>query len=654
MLKVSVIIPTYQTPQDGLAGLIASLDAQTMSRRDFEVIFVDDGSPDDTVTRLREVARTRPHISVEVIENSGWPSRPRNVGIDKARGEFVAFMDHDDQIYPDGLRAAYEFAVANGSDVVNGKESRTDAPAWGIGVYEADDAQVIGSTARHPLLPMNPHKLYRRRFLLENGIRFPEGRRVLWEDIFFNLQVSRDAKVISTLSSVPYYHWVTTEGSGSTTFIKSADDYWHWLRRVCEETDSVLAGEEHRLQREQLNYHQYSTRIVGVFDLAYTKRSERNRKFIFDHSRSLQQDFGYSRLDDRLPSSRRIRAHLLETGRQDLMETVCSADAAVPGWGRARAIQWREGVLHIEADVQWSDSAGRVPALVRSGERIVKALPEEVAAAIPEALADVTDEIAAVELGMFVHGRRSRVAWSLPATGTVTTEDAEDGTVTMSASVSGTLDPMTAAFGAPLDTATHWDINIHTRFGSGATDRSMRTDIPASATITQNRLHLIYPNDGGSATLIPGGQREAVRRLAPVSVDVRHRGGLRLVLSGTHDGQGAVDTVVGVWDEGKNTFTDRPATISLDADGTAHLQIAGLHGESAEIRVGDRTPGGPAAWIVRLDGTDTTPRRSTREKPAAAPSAAPTAVPPPTPAPLPLWKRARRKVGRVLRRWGLR
>lgn len=68
---------------------LSSLDAQSLSDDQFEVIFVDDDSTDDTFERLTAVCRTRPHFQVERIANSGWPGRPRNIGIARARGEYL-------------------------------------------------------------------------------------------------------------------------------------------------------------------------------------------------------------------------------------------------------------------------------------------------------------------------------------------------------------------------------------------------------------------------------------------------------------------------------------------------------------------------------------------------------------------------------------
>ncbi|MEV5041836.1 MULTISPECIES: glycosyltransferase family 2 protein [unclassified Microbacterium] len=645
MIKVSVVVPTYKTSVEGLARLVGSLERQTMPASEFEVIFVDDGSPDDTLQRLRKLAETHSNVRVEAIENSGWPSKPRNVGIELAQGEYIAFMDHDDELYPDALRAAYEFGVANNADAVNGKEARTTSASWGMGTYDEDRPQSIGRTDVHPLIPMNPHKMYRRAFLNEHGIRFIEGARVLWEDIFFNVLVSRHARVISTLTSVPYYHWVTTKGSGSSTFVKHGEDFWRWLPRVCQSIIDELPGEENRLQREQLELHQYGNRLVGVFDSKYVTRTPKQRRFMFEQAQKLQRDFDFARLEGRMNSSKRVRAELLRADRQDLLEEICVSDAAVPGWARATTVEWRGGILHVSSDVTWADSKGTVPALVRDGDRIRKGLPTEVRDLVSAEATDMTADVDGITVSGLVRSRRSRIAWALPLESDVRVEDLPDGTVRVSATASFTVDPAAAASGAPLEEATHWDLHVHARFGNSSTDRPLKSTIPASVTLTDGRLHLVYPNDSTNATIIPGGQREAVRRLTPESAALVD-GDLVLELAGHHDGAGEVETVVGVWAAGASKLSDRPARLRI-ADGAAQLIVPGVGAGTIDVRVGDRAPGGPGAWTVRADKDRRILERSSRPSTDSTPASKPAPAPTPTPT-------LRRTVGRVLRRFGLR
>ena len=78
--KVSVVVPTF-SPGELLNRVVRSIEAQTMPVEDFEVIFVDDGSPDDTWQQLENIRDSHSNVRIERIEHSGWPSKPRNVGV---------------------------------------------------------------------------------------------------------------------------------------------------------------------------------------------------------------------------------------------------------------------------------------------------------------------------------------------------------------------------------------------------------------------------------------------------------------------------------------------------------------------------------------------------------------------------------------------
>lgn len=261
---VTIIVPTYRSGS-GLDRVVASLDAQTMPQEDFEVIFVDDGSPDDTWDRLKRIRATHGNVRIERIENSGWPSRPRNVALELARGEYVVFMDHDDELPPHALEAAYELGHRNGADAVNGKESLTRFPGWALGIYTENIDNAIGRIAPIPLMPLNPHKMYRRQFLLDHGIRFPEGRRHIWEDIFFNVEVYAHARVISVLSDTAFYHWVTTGENNSASYGADHAEHWGFLDRLLAFIDEQLADERHREARTALLLQQYQRRALSFF-----------------------------------------------------------------------------------------------------------------------------------------------------------------------------------------------------------------------------------------------------------------------------------------------------------------------------------------------------------------------------------------------------
>lgn len=101
MSLVSVIMPTYNSVTF-LSRAIGSVLGQT--HRELELIIVDDASTDGTLDLIREYAEQDKRISYFVLDkNSGGPVAPTNRGLEAARGEFIAFLDHDDEWMPEKL-----------------------------------------------------------------------------------------------------------------------------------------------------------------------------------------------------------------------------------------------------------------------------------------------------------------------------------------------------------------------------------------------------------------------------------------------------------------------------------------------------------------------------------------------------------------------
>lgn len=99
---ISVVIPTWNAA-DYLPQTLDSVLAQTWDR--VEILVVDDGSTDDTAD---VVARYGDRVRCLRQENWGGPSRPRNLAVEAARGELIAFFDADDLMEPDKLSVAAE------------------------------------------------------------------------------------------------------------------------------------------------------------------------------------------------------------------------------------------------------------------------------------------------------------------------------------------------------------------------------------------------------------------------------------------------------------------------------------------------------------------------------------------------------------------
>jgi hypothetical protein len=84
------------------------------------------------------------------------------------------------------------------------------------------------------LIPMMPHKLYRRSLLLERGVRFREGRRDIWEDVLFIVDAFAVARRIGTLGSTSVYRHIIAGTKASHSYRPDSEEYWQTVVGVLE------------------------------------------------------------------------------------------------------------------------------------------------------------------------------------------------------------------------------------------------------------------------------------------------------------------------------------------------------------------------------------------------------------------------------------
>lgn len=112
--SISVVIPVRNRPVE-IAAAIDSVMAQTLLP--IEVIVVDDGSTDDTVAQVRVRTGDPVPVRIEALPENRGGGHARNVGIDAARGDWIALLDSDDRWVPDKLARQVERVAGAGSAV---------------------------------------------------------------------------------------------------------------------------------------------------------------------------------------------------------------------------------------------------------------------------------------------------------------------------------------------------------------------------------------------------------------------------------------------------------------------------------------------------------------------------------------------------------
>lgn len=205
---ISIIVPVYNV-EAYLPKCIDSILAQTF--RDFELILVDDGSPDNCPALCDAAAERDERIRV-IHQKNGGLSAARNAGLDIARGEWIGFVDSDDYIASEMYETLYHAVQEYGAELAvceylfvdeqgNPKMPLTQDPK--TFVYSREQAiGKIASTAFH----IAPTKLYQRSIFSE--LRFPVGR--LNEDSFVAPAVLEQTSKVVYLQNQFYYYFQRT------------------------------------------------------------------------------------------------------------------------------------------------------------------------------------------------------------------------------------------------------------------------------------------------------------------------------------------------------------------------------------------------------------------------------------------------------------
>jgi glycosyltransferase involved in cell wall biosynthesis len=486
-VKVSVVVPVYNPGQD-IDRCIASLLDQSLPAADYEAIFVDDGSTDGTGERLDRLAAEHDNVRVVHIENSGWPGRPRNVGLDAASGDFVYFVDNDDWIEREALERLHARALRNGADVVIGRVvGHRRGFSRDLFRRNVDRARL----GRDPILTLlTPHKLFRREFLLREGIRYPEGKRRL-EDHPFVLRAYLRASVISILADYPCYHWMGHPERASASAQRIEPGYWDNLREVLDIVEENLEpGEE----RDRLLSHWYRskllTRLGGKRLLAY---EDDFRDELFGDMHALATERFGPAVFGHLGSALRIRARLLEAGRLDGLVALAEAESALKADVRVTAMRWQGARLRVALTGRLADADGRPFPVRREDGRLRRVLPEGLPGA--EVIApedrDVEDELAASFMRAWARRRETLEELMLRARKEVVLGE-RDGLVVAEVHTSCVLDVATAMAGAPAREGV-WDLHAEVA-GCGLT---------AATRLTADAGALPPPDPGTAPTAIP-------------------------------------------------------------------------------------------------------------------------------------------------------
>ncbi|MBC1421757.1 glycosyltransferase family 2 protein [Listeria seeligeri] len=497
-IKISVVVPTYNTEIEGLKNLMASIDKQTMNKDEYELVFVDDGSTTDTYERLQEFAKARSNMTVKQIENSGWGSRPRNIATQMAKGEYILYLDHDDTVFPEAFERVYNFGKENNLDVVSGKEVRTNGWSWGWKQFSENNphAEEMGIEC---LLPMTPHKFYKREFLLEHDITFDDGARVLWEDVYFNSKAFIHGAKVGILADYPTYYWIATGANNSSSFGRDPHEKWNQINKLFNFFKDNIK------EQRDLDFmltHWYRSRVLGILGQWLLKNNNERIDIEFNYARKLAEELIPAYISDNLDKNNQVKDHFLRLGDLESLKKLAKIDAGITSLSYVDDAHFEEDKLVFKTVTKMTYEDKEDFLIKKTANRMERILPDEIKAKLPEAFYDYSADLSEFTYEPSIKGRNSRATWKIDgSTSKVEVVNKKDdlykveGEMTFSVQIDDYI--LDAA-----DKKQPWD--IATRFtGLGYTSHRALTigKILIKTALVNGKTMIVYKNASGLISL---------------------------------------------------------------------------------------------------------------------------------------------------------
>ena len=264
---ISILMPVYNG-QEYLEETVLSILNQ--SYKEFELIIINDGSSDNTKVICDNLEKIDKRIKIIHKENTGV-SHTRNIALDNASGEYIAFIDSDDSVYKDYLKILLSsMEKSNGQLSVCGfKERKISAngqvedlskvfyPKEVIAIEDMKD--LIMDFGNSGLLNPLWNKLYSREIIEKNNIRFKEDVET-GEDFIFNLQYFKKIKKICFSKEELYYYIRRNNNSITYRYIDNMYEKGLEIHSLLENflKDMNFYNNENR-------YILYGNHLMGVF-----------------------------------------------------------------------------------------------------------------------------------------------------------------------------------------------------------------------------------------------------------------------------------------------------------------------------------------------------------------------------------------------------
>ena len=205
MKKISIIIPVYNAEQY-IDNCLKSLIGQTY--KNIEIILVDDGSKDSSYDICLEYSKKYSFIKI-FHKTNGGPSSARNLGISKASGDYICFVDSDDTVAENYVEKLVENSadlVAGGFIEIYGEIRKNIKICDAIQKFDNEEIYIKFLEASESDIFNSPGcKLYNKQIIERNNLKYDESLK-MGEDLIFNIHYLKYCKSLVIIPECLYYY----------------------------------------------------------------------------------------------------------------------------------------------------------------------------------------------------------------------------------------------------------------------------------------------------------------------------------------------------------------------------------------------------------------------------------------------------------------
>jgi len=245
-LKLSIIVPIYNGEKYLSRCLDSLLNNQGLSQQEYEIICVNDNSPDNSCLVIESYQKLYSNIVLINHIINKRQGGAKNTGIRKANGKFILFVDQDDFIKSHSLSILYNIANNNNLDLLSCRYYLQNQDGMFIkhGYHHIAFTKIFSGKSFlnlyfQPDISLRPWALvYRKDYLLKINIPFTE--HVLWEDSDWVAQITYSALKIMSIPHA-FYYWNQTPGSITNTLSgKTSADWIKMANRKLQFATSII------------------------------------------------------------------------------------------------------------------------------------------------------------------------------------------------------------------------------------------------------------------------------------------------------------------------------------------------------------------------------------------------------------------------------